>query len=102
MAIQILGDGLKIEPVEAGDIRPRGVEQGCCHHGNTFDPAAWLSALVAIGGGYALAAGRKLYLVVDDCDTYDLAPIVGQIIAQPDRVESIRTAIERRQIGETA
>ena len=73
-----------------------------CHDGNTFDPAAWLSALVAIGGGYALAAGRKLYLVVADCDTYDLAPIVGQIIARPDRVEAVRTAIERRQCGETA
>jgi hypothetical protein len=70
------------------------------HHAHTFDPAAWLSALVAIGGGYALAAGRKLYLVVDDCDTYDLAPIVGQIIAQPARVEAVRTAIERRRCGE--
>ena len=29
-----------------------------------FDPAAWLGALVSIGGGYALASGRKLWLVV--------------------------------------
>ena len=82
------------------DTHTFAMATGCCHHGNTFDPAAWLSALVAIGGGYALAAGRKLYLVVDDCDTYDLAPIVGQIIARPERVEAVRTAIERRQCGE--
>lgn len=68
----------------------------------TFDPTVWLAAFVSVGGGYALASGRKLYLVVDECDTYDLAPIVGQIIARPSRVEAIRAAIERRQIGETA
>jgi len=82
--------------VTAGQIE----QVGCGHRTHTFDPAAWLSALVAIGGGYALATGRKLYLVVDDCDTYDLAPIVGQIIAQPDRAEAVRIAIERRQCGQ--
>ncbi len=35
----------------------------------TFDPAAWLSALVSIGGGYALASGRQLWLVVEECAT---------------------------------
>lgn len=67
---------------------------------STFDPAAWLSALVAIGGGYALASGRKLWLVVQDCPADELTPIMAQVVGHPDRVEAVRSAIERRQNGE--
>lgn len=65
-----------------------------------FDATAWLIAFASLGGGYALMTDRKLHLVIEDCDRYDLAPIVGQIIAQPERVEAVRTAIERRKCGE--
>ncbi|WP_260598880.1 hypothetical protein [Sphingomonas endolithica] len=68
----------------------------------TFDPAAWLHALVAIGGGYALASGRKLWLVVQDCAADQLTPVMAQIVGQPDRVEAVRWTLERRQNGETA
>lgn len=66
----------------------------------TFDPAAWLSALVAIGGGYALASGRKLWLVVQDCPADELTSVMSQIVGHPDRVEALRWTIERRQAGE--
>jgi len=66
----------------------------------TFDPTAWLSALVQIGGGYALASGRKLWLVVEDCDYDDLASVMRPLIGNPDRAEAIRVAIERRQNGD--
>ena len=72
------------------------------HHGHAFDPAAWLAALVAIGGGYTLAAERKLWLVVQDCPADELTPIRAQLVGKPDRVEAVRSAIERRQIGESA
>jgi hypothetical protein len=66
----------------------------------TFNPTAWLGALVEIGGGYALASGRKLWLVVQDCPADELTPIMAQIVGQPDRVEAVRVMIERRQAGE--
>lgn len=66
----------------------------------TFDPTAWLSALVAIGGGYALASGRKLWLVVQDCPANELEAVMAQIVGKPDRVEAVRWTIERRQAGE--
>jgi hypothetical protein len=66
----------------------------------TFDAAAWLSALVQIGGGYALASGRKLWLVVEDCDYDDLVSVMRPLIGNPDRAEAIRVAIERRQNGD--
>ena len=66
----------------------------------TFDPTAWLSALVQIGGGYALASGRKLWLVVEDCDYDDLVSVMRPLIGNPDRAEAIRDAIERRQNGD--
>jgi hypothetical protein len=68
----------------------------------SFDPSAWLSALVAIGGGYALAAGGKLWLVVQDCPAEELTPIMAQVVGQPDRQAAIRAAIVRRQFGEAA
>lgn len=66
----------------------------------TFDPAAWLSALVSIGGGYALASGRKLWLVVEECATVDIEDVMRPLIGHPDRVEAVRSAIERRHNGE--
>lgn len=66
----------------------------------TFDPAAWLSELVAIGGGYALASGRKLWFVVQDCPADQLTTVMSQIVGKPDRVEAVRWTIERRQAGE--
>lgn len=74
--------------------------QGAARAVPTFDPAAWLSALVSIGGGYALASGRKLWLVVEECDAADLASVMRPLIGEPDRVEAIRTAIEHRSFGE--
>lgn len=65
-----------------------------------FDPTAWLAALVQIGGGYALASGRKLWLVVEDCDYDDLASVMRPLIGNPGRAEAIRVAIERRSFGE--
>jgi hypothetical protein len=65
-----------------------------------FDAAGWLSALVSIGGGYALASGRKLWLVVQDCPADALTSIMAEIVGKPDRVEAIRWTIEQRQNGE--
>ncbi len=67
----------------------------------TFDAPAWLASLVAIGGGYALASDRKLWLVVEDCDADDLTRVMAQIVGQPDRAEAIRWTIEAQQNGET-
>ncbi len=66
----------------------------------TFNPTAWLAALVQIGGGYALASGRKLWLVVEDCDHDDLAAVMRPLIGNPDRADAVRDAIERRSFGE--
>jgi hypothetical protein len=65
-----------------------------------FDPALWLRALTAIGGGYALASDRKLHLIVSECPDDDLTPVMAQVIGQPDRIDAVRIAIERRQIGD--
>lgn len=65
-----------------------------------FDPGGWLHDLVEIGGGYALASGRKLWLVVQDCAADELTPVMAQIVGHPDRVEAVRSTIERRQNGE--
>lgn len=78
----------------------QSISQGYGHDGHTFDPAAWLSALVAIGGGYALAAERKLWLVVTDCPADELTPVMTQLVGHPERAEAVRVAIERRQNGE--
>jgi len=67
---------------------------------STFDAASWLHALVSIGGGYALASNRKLWLVVQECPAEDLTPVMAQIVGHPDRVEAVRSTIERRQNGE--
>ncbi len=74
--------------------------QGTAAVAPTFDATAWLPALVRIGGGYALASGRKLWLVVEDCDYEDLASVMRPLISNPHRAEAIRDAIERRQNGD--
>lgn len=74
--------------------------RGSAQASPAFDPTAWLAALVEIGGGYALASGRKLWLVVQDVPADDLTPIMAQIVGNPERIEAIRWAIERRQLGE--
>ena len=67
---------------------------------STFDATAWLHNLVQIGGGYALASERKLWLVVQDCPAEDLTPVMAQIVGYPDRVDAVRDVIERRQNGD--
>jgi hypothetical protein len=66
----------------------------------TFDPAAWLTVLVSVGGGYALASGRKLWLVVEECAPADIENVMRPLIGHPERIEAVRAAIERRQNGE--
>lgn len=67
-----------------------------------FDPSTWLAAFVQIGGGYALASGRKLWLVVDRCDHGDLTAVMRPLIGNPGRVEAIRRAIEAHSLGQVA
>jgi len=66
----------------------------------TFNPIAWLSALVAIGGGYALASNSKLWLVVQDCPADELTTVMSQIVGNPERLEAVRSTIERQQAVE--
>lgn len=70
--------------------------------GTPFDPVAWLHALVAIGGGYALASGRKLWLIVQDCPADELTPVMAQVVGHPERVEALCMTIERRSLGQVA
>jgi len=67
---------------------------------STFSPATWLHSLVSIGGGYALASDKRLWLVVADCPADELTNVMAQVVGYPDRQEAVRTAIERRQNGE--
>lgn len=62
----------------------------------TFDAWAWLGSLTQAGGGYALASGRKLWLVVDHVPADTLTPIMAQIVGHPERVEAVCSTIERR------
>ena len=66
-----------------------------------FDAWAWLNGFTAIGGGYILHADRSLSLLIRDV-TGGLEEAMGQIVQHPERVEAIKVAIERRQIGEIA
>ena len=74
--------------------------QGVASAAPTFNPARWLHSLVQIGGGYALAADRKLWLVVSECPADALTPVMAQIVGYPDRQDAVRLTIERRQNGE--
>lgn len=71
-------------------------------HRAGFSPADWLHALVQIGGGYALTSDRKLWLVVKDCPTDDLTPLMAQLVGHPDRAEAVRQTIAQRHYGEAA
>lgn len=65
-----------------------------------FNPARWLHSLVQIGGGYALASDKRLWLVVADCPADELTDVMAQIVGYPDRQDAVRLTIERRQNGE--
>ncbi len=69
-------------------------------HPDAFNPATWLTAMTQIGGGYALMSGRRLALMVDDCDPDDLTTVMSHLIGRPDRQEAIKRAIEQRQLGQ--
>ncbi|KTW16609.1 hypothetical protein [Sphingomonas sanguinis] len=71
-------------------------------HPTSFNPTAWLHALVQIGGGYALTSDRKLWLVIQDCPSDDLTPLMAQIVGHPERAEAVRRTIEQRHYGEAA
>lgn len=66
----------------------------------TFSPARWLHSLVQIGGGYALASDKRLWLVVADCPADELTDVMAQIVGHPERQDAVRLTIERRQNGE--
>nr|WP_269141496.1 hypothetical protein [Sphingomonas sp. IC-56] len=66
----------------------------------TFDAAAWLHTLTELGGGYALASGRKLWLVVDQVPADDLTSLMSVLVGHPDRQEAVRATIQHRQAGE--
>ncbi len=68
----------------------------------SFNPTVWLHALVQIGGGYALTSDRKLWLVIQDCPSDDLTPLMAQLVGHPDRAEAVRQTIEQRHYGEAA
>ncbi|MES3054566.1 hypothetical protein O6V14_02875 [Sphingomonas faeni] len=76
--------------------------QAAARSAPTFDPAAWLHALVSIGGGYALASDKRLWLVVADCPADELTDVMAQVVGHPDRQDAVRVTIERRQNGEIA
>ena len=80
----------------------QNVDAGDSSAPTAFDPGTWLAAFVQIGGGYALASGRKLWLVVDRCDHGDLTAVMRPLIGNPGRVEAIRRAIEAHSFGEMA
>ncbi len=67
---------------------------------SAFSPARWLHSLVQIGGGYALASDKRLWLVVADCPADELTSVMAQIVGHPDRQDAVRLTIERRQNGE--
>lgn len=66
----------------------------------TFNAARWLHSLVQIGGGYALASDKRLWLVVADCPADELTDVMAQVVGYPDRQDAVRLTIERRQNGE--
>lgn len=66
---------------------------------DAFDATAWLRSLAAIGGGYALGAGR-LWLIVHDCDGVALEDVMRPLIGHPERVEAVRTTVGALQIHE--
>lgn len=76
------------------------IEQRAALSRPTFNPARWLHSLVQIGGGYALASDKRLWLVVSECPADELTDVMSQVVGHPDRQEAVRLTIERRQNGE--
>jgi len=76
--------------------------QGGTLASSAFNPARWLHSLVQIGGGYALASDKRLWLVVADCPADELTDVMAQVVGYPDRQDAVRLTIERRQNGELA
>ncbi len=74
--------------------------QGGASASSNFNPAAWLHALVSIGGGYALASDKRIWFVVAECPADELTSVMAQIVGHPDRQDAVRLTIERRQNGE--
>jgi hypothetical protein len=70
--------------------------------GGCFNPAAWLQALTQIGGGYALAADRRLFLLVDECEASELTRVMSHVVGKVERLDAVRRLIEQRQNGEMA
>jgi hypothetical protein len=66
----------------------------------SFEPRRWLDAFAEIGGGYALGADRRLAFLVRNCDGDKLTRAMAQIVGQAERQDALKTAIERRQLGE--
>lgn len=66
---------------------------------DVFDPARWLRCLEAIGGGYALGAGR-LWLIVHDCDGVALEDVMRPLNRHPERVEAVRATVHALQVHE--
>lgn len=64
-----------------------------------FDPAAWLVSFTAIGGGYALIAGRQVAFIIDPANT-EAASVVSEAASFSGRLDAVRDMIERRQNGE--
>ena len=63
---------------------------------NAFDPAAWLASFTAIGGGYALIAGRRVAFIIDPANT-EAANVVSEATGFAGRLDAVREMIERRQ-----
>jgi len=93
-----LGPVIPSRPCHGSGPIPQDAD--CWSDGPPFDPSAWLSSLVAIGGGYALASSRKLWLVVDHCPADELTSVMSQVVGHPGRIDAVRATIERRQAGE--
>lgn len=74
--------------------------QGGAPASPTFNAAAWLHALVSIGGGYALASDKRIWFVVAECPADELTTVMAQIVGHPERQDAVRLTIERRQNGE--
>lgn len=69
------------------------------HAQSRFDPTLWLSALTAIGGGYALMSDRRLAFVVQHCPADELTAVMSEIVGDAERQEEIKRVIEERQDG---
>lgn len=68
------------------------------HRDVPFDPAAWLVAFTAAGGGYVVVPDGWLWLFIGECD--DMPRFMAPLIGQPDRRDRLRDLITRQQARE--